>query len=487
MTLIYHPFPPTGPSVYPTPPALDQFDASYVPSLHEPLEKSDPNGQKHPQSSGLYTELENNHSVHPPGFSDGIGGFPGVRASNNKWQHTASNALNTGPAGGPDRPTGPPGTSLLGGQEDAFGAGWGGCGGDPGQCCSQESDPTTPVPVWVESVVETGPLTSRTASVERKAHSGTVPPSACAGTDPARTTTPTMASTTTYTRAPVVSTGPALALGSREEPPPLGSIDVNSSVSIGKKKNSVEENRKAMLEVNPFECPKVNGRVLGVPPTEKFDPVDLQPKSLTDKLPKGNELSKLAQEFRPDPTRLVDMLETGNTSLAIQHLRETGNIEPDELEDVESRRGNTPLLTAAACGDSNLFKFLLQRGADVEKFNTDGKGVIHLSIESNSSEILAAVQELALSEEDGTATTPLQVAVLNEQEKIVEILISNQAKVGAVGREGLLPPLCFAAAVGNFKIARTLLFNGAEVNFSGVDGMTSLHHAASRGHFDASQ
>jgi ankyrin repeat protein/parvulin-like peptidyl-prolyl isomerase len=73
--------------------------------------------------------------------------------------------------------------------------------------------------------------------------------------------------------------------------------------------------------------------------------------------------------------------------------------------------------------------------------------------------------------------TPLASASLNGHEEVVLELIRAGAKVNFTGKEEIHPPLFHAAQYARYDVVKILLENGANPNFRGFQGVTSLHVA----------
>jgi len=92
--------------------------------------------------------------------------------------------------------------------------------------------------------------------------------------------------------------------------------------------------------------------------------------------------------------------------------------------------------------------------------------------------ILAENREL-LNESDTNGDRPLDVALINNNYEMADLLISRGAD--------LQPALCNAATRGNLKAAGFLLDHGARVNYQDRSGRTPLHFAARGGKIDIVQ
>lgn len=109
---------------------------------------------------------------------------------------------------------------------------------------------------------------------------------------------------------------------------------------------------------------------------------------------------------------------------------------------------------AARYGHAPIVKFLVDKGADVNKPNKDGN-------------------------------TPLMLAVLKGHRKVVKILLAKDADPNLQNACGCTA-LMGAAAYGDAEVIQDLLDKGADPNLrSKFSGSTALDRAASNGHMDA--
>jgi ankyrin repeat protein len=115
--------------------------------------------------------------------------------------------------------------------------------------------------------------------------------------------------------------------------------------------------------------------------------------------------------------------------------------------------GGTPLHIAAAMGNVEQVRQLLDDGADVDAEKTDGNTALHGA---------AALGHAA----------------------VVDLLIEAEANIEAVGQSGATS-LMVAASMGHDKVVRTLLKHGASIDAAhSFAGTTALHFAAEMGRVD---
>lgn len=115
-------------------------------------------------------------------------------------------------------------------------------------------------------------------------------------------------------------------------------------------------------------------------------------------------------------------------------------------------QGNTPLMVAAATGNTELAKLLLKHGAEP---NRGSKNNI----------------------------TPLHLAVRAKKTALAELLVEEGADPNVVNRTNGTP-LMLAAATGQIEMLKTLLEQGADLDNAAQNGTTALHVAASTGQTD---
>lgn len=145
--------------------------------------------------------------------------------------------------------------------------------------------------------------------------------------------------------------------------------------------------------------------------------------------------------------RLVKACCDGNEQLVNFFLDQGVSVDSRELLLSEDLDGDRTALHSAVChGHINIVNILLNRGANVHKFNNTFRG-------------------------------PLHDAALNGAVDMIAVLLENGASVDTRD-EASYRPLHFASRSGSSEAVRLLLVAGAAIDCVGNDGLQSLHHAA---------
>ena len=155
----------------------------------------------------------------------------------------------------------------------------------------------------------------------------------------------------------------------------------------------------------------------------------------------------------------------------------------------ESPEPPMSLQEAAAIGDVNLIRTLIENGTDVDSLD-DGflKTALHRAVikgHKSVAELLLA-RGAGVNARDWGSRTPLHYATEEGHKEITELLIAKDADVNAKRADGDTP-LHFAARTDHKDIIELLIAKGADVNAKNNEGQTPLNIALIRNRKDIVQ
>lgn len=138
--------------------------------------------------------------------------------------------------------------------------------------------------------------------------------------------------------------------------------------------------------------------------------------------------------------------------------------------------------------DNDILKFLVDNGFNLNMQDATGETLLLQAIMAKKTEIVEEVLKLGVDVNVGTREgniTPLMLAVLKEDKKLLEQLLMHGAKPDAVASiddvQGVTA-LHLAASKGNFHIVKLLLKHGATPDKADSDGFNAFDIATKQGH-----
>jgi quinoprotein dehydrogenase-associated probable ABC transporter substrate-binding protein len=135
------------------------------------------------------------------------------------------------------------------------------------------------------------------------------------------------------------------------------------------------------------------------------------------------------------------------------------------------------LSNAVIANDFDRVKFLVSKGADVNKADNQGWTPLQSAARQRHDKMIALLIELGADVNVGEPT-PLVAAVMRDHVPSVKVLLEHGADLEKPGQDGF-KPLPLAIAEDKYESAKTLMEAGAKVNEpSGDDGLTPLMIAA---------
>ncbi|OMO50038.1 Major sperm protein [Corchorus capsularis] len=152
----------------------------------------------------------------------------------------------------------------------------------------------------------------------------------------------------------------------------------------------------------------------------------------------------------------------------LDRLLRNGRREPLDWRDKE---GRTPLHLAVSKGNIECAKMLLKSGADENAKSNDGRTALYRAAANGNRRMVEILIEMDADPtiQDDHGRSALDVAREKGHEEMVEIMER--------GKEVML-----AARCGNTRRLKSLLRNGATMNFQDQYELTPLHAAAIKGH-----
>ena len=190
------------------------------------------------------------------------------------------------------------------------------------------------------------------------------------------------------------------------------------------------------------------------------------------------------------------MNEKGETALtfAIQNADDPLIKQLIEKADINKRDklGNAPLHLALKEEKDEIFKLLLEKGADVKvpgraNRQTNDQTVLYLAVSRNNEELVKDLLKRGAdpNKADSLGALPLADALLNPKlnVEIVKMLIENGADVNKKEKENGAHSLIFlatntdASREAREEAAKLLLAKGADKTIKGTDGKTALDWA----------
>jgi len=173
-----------------------------------------------------------------------------------------------------------------------------------------------------------------------------------------------------------------------------------------------------------------------------------------------------------DGAGLFQAIRNGDLTAVKSHLAK-GEIE------ARDKRGATPLMHAAAFGNIETLKLLLDTGADVNARNHfDATALLWCARAPDKARLLIE-RGASVNIQSKQGRTPLMVASLRRgNSAIVALMLSKGADVTVKDGRRNSTALSLAATVGDTDIIRLLLAKGADPNETDRGGFTPLIHAA---------
>lgn len=156
----------------------------------------------------------------------------------------------------------------------------------------------------------------------------------------------------------------------------------------------------------------------------------------------------------------------------------------DQRIDLQDKTGLSPLFVASDFGYSDIVKFLLENGANVEQ-RSNGSTPLLISIQKGHVGIARLLLEHGAQVDisDPKGITPLMLAAQNGLVEIVTLLVEKKSNVNLLTADKTTA-LFVAAQNGYSEVLKILLESGANPNLPRNDGATALMISAQKGYLD---
>ncbi|XP_059176228.1 ankyrin-3-like [Physella acuta] len=148
-----------------------------------------------------------------------------------------------------------------------------------------------------------------------------------------------------------------------------------------------------------------------------------------------------------------------------------------ELDSFNSN-GETALFMAAKSGNLGLARLLIMHGADVDILNSKKISALFLAVELDQPEMvkLLVQAKAALDTSFYSGNTALHIAVKHKRVEMTQVLTQAWAEVNKVNDKGRTP-LMYALKFGHLECTQILLQHGADANIRDITGRIALAFA----------
>ena len=155
------------------------------------------------------------------------------------------------------------------------------------------------------------------------------------------------------------------------------------------------------------------------------------------------------------------------------------------------KNGITPLISAAVVGDTEVVRYLLEEGVNVNQADNNGRTPLMLAAKKGHAETVALLLDQAsikVNQADNDGNTALIKAALKGHTEIIKLLLHlNSIDINRGNKDGLTP-LLIASTRGDSEILKLLLaHDGSDVNQSFLldnNNLTLLKYAITTGNIE---
>ncbi|XP_060077188.1 ankyrin-3-like [Ylistrum balloti] len=162
-------------------------------------------------------------------------------------------------------------------------------------------------------------------------------------------------------------------------------------------------------------------------------------------------------------------------------------IKEEQVKEIQNQRSRSfsCFHLAAFYGYTELVRLYLSTGIDVNMLNSKNDSAILWASRWGHDDTVSLLLDnnADANIENDKKSTALHWAVRYQQSSTVKLLLKKgNVNPNHIRSMGLVAPLVLSSAIGNNRIVKTLLSQGADVNIVIRGGECALHHAAKEGH-----
>lgn len=172
----------------------------------------------------------------------------------------------------------------------------------------------------------------------------------------------------------------------------------------------------------------------------------------------------------------------GNLEMVKQLVRDGANV--NCKTSIGRTDGNTPLDISCFHANYDIFKFLIEKGADFKKMETDGWTYLHTASEGGNLDIIKYLIKNGIHIQSKTSNgrTPLHEACQHGHLDVIHFLIQNGADLYEKRDDWIF--LFDACISHNLEVVKFLMDKGEDIHCQNSEKTTPLHVACGAGNLE---